>query len=90
MTKIGVYVSNMTDKLIKPGKYLTADEYHKHRLDAVSSYPFETLPVRQHNKKINWTHNGINIQRMYLKKNCEKHLNLHLCGGEGAHIHSCY
>ncbi|XP_019364817.1 PREDICTED: IQ and ubiquitin-like domain-containing protein [Gavialis gangeticus] len=35
MTKIGVYVSNMTDKLIKPGKYLTADEYHKHRLDAV-------------------------------------------------------
>ncbi|NXP15520.1 IQUB protein, partial [Thinocorus orbignyianus] len=35
MTKIGVYVSNVTDKLIIPGKYLTAEEYHKRRLEAV-------------------------------------------------------
>ncbi|XP_050763898.1 IQ and ubiquitin-like domain-containing protein [Gymnogyps californianus] len=35
MTKIGLYVSNMTDKLISPGKYLTAEEYHKRRLEAV-------------------------------------------------------
>ncbi|NXA09609.1 IQUB protein, partial [Sapayoa aenigma] len=35
MTKIGVYVSNMTDKLISPGKYFTAEEYHKRRLEAV-------------------------------------------------------
>lgn len=43
MTKIGLYVSNMTDKLITPGKYFTAEEYHKRRLEAVSPYPFETL-----------------------------------------------
>ncbi|XP_052646438.1 IQ and ubiquitin-like domain-containing protein isoform X4 [Harpia harpyja] len=35
MTKIGLYMSNMTDKLISPGKYLTAEEYHKRRLEAV-------------------------------------------------------
>ncbi|NWV48382.1 IQUB protein, partial [Daphoenositta chrysoptera] len=35
MTKIGLYVSNMTDKLITPGKYFTAEEYHKRRLEAV-------------------------------------------------------
>ncbi|NXV78394.1 IQUB protein, partial [Atlantisia rogersi] len=35
MTKVGLYVSNMTDKLLSPGKYLTAEEYHKRRLDAV-------------------------------------------------------
>ena len=27
MTKIGVYVPNMTDKLMIPGKYTTADEH---------------------------------------------------------------
>ncbi|XP_006896161.1 PREDICTED: IQ and ubiquitin-like domain-containing protein-like, partial [Elephantulus edwardii] len=35
MTKIGVYVSNMTDKLIAPGIYFTAEEYHLERLAAV-------------------------------------------------------
>ncbi|NWV70374.1 IQUB protein, partial [Malurus elegans] len=35
MTKIGLYVSNVTDKLISPGKYFTAEEYHKRRLEAV-------------------------------------------------------
>nr|XP_002190741.4 IQ and ubiquitin-like domain-containing protein isoform X1 [Taeniopygia guttata]XP_030112500.3 IQ and ubiquitin-like domain-containing protein isoform X1 [Taeniopygia guttata]XP_030112523.3 IQ and ubiquitin-like domain-containing protein isoform X1 [Taeniopygia guttata]XP_030112532.3 IQ and ubiquitin-like domain-containing protein isoform X1 [Taeniopygia guttata] len=34
MTKTGLYVSNMTDKLITPGKYFTAEEYHKRRLEA--------------------------------------------------------
>ncbi|OWK59154.1 IQ and ubiquitin-like domain-containing protein [Lonchura striata] len=35
MTKTGLYVSNMTDKLLTPGKYFTAEEYHKRRLEAV-------------------------------------------------------
>ncbi|XP_071597116.1 IQ motif and ubiquitin-like domain-containing protein [Heliangelus exortis] len=35
MTKRGLYVSNATDKLISPGKYFTAEEYHKRRLEAV-------------------------------------------------------
>ncbi|NWR64767.1 IQUB protein, partial [Bucorvus abyssinicus] len=35
MTKIGLYVSNVTDKLVTSGKYLTAEEYHKRRLEAV-------------------------------------------------------
>ncbi|NWW74083.1 IQUB protein, partial [Climacteris rufus] len=35
MTKVGLYVSNMTDKLLSPGKYFTAEEYHKRRLEAV-------------------------------------------------------
>ncbi|CAO2602653.1 IQ and ubiquitin-like domain-containing protein [Lemmus lemmus] len=35
MTTIGVYVSNMTDKLLKPGKYFTAAELHVRRLNAV-------------------------------------------------------
>ncbi|XP_075414731.1 IQ motif and ubiquitin-like domain-containing protein isoform X2 [Tenrec ecaudatus] len=35
MTKIGVYVPNMTDKLVTPGKYFTAAEYHAERLQAV-------------------------------------------------------
>ncbi|XP_065740270.1 IQ motif and ubiquitin-like domain-containing protein [Phocoena phocoena] len=35
MTKIGVYVSNMTDKLVAPGKYFSAAEYHAKRLKAV-------------------------------------------------------
>ncbi|XP_042326578.1 IQ and ubiquitin-like domain-containing protein [Sceloporus undulatus] len=34
MTKIGVYVSNITDKLIEPKTYVTADEYHERRLKA--------------------------------------------------------
>lgn len=35
MTKIGVYVSNMTDKLVTPGKYVSAAECHAQRLAAV-------------------------------------------------------
>lgn len=35
MTKIGVYVSNMTDKLLTPGSYFSAAEYHARRLNAV-------------------------------------------------------
>ncbi|XP_069101065.1 IQ motif and ubiquitin-like domain-containing protein [Argopecten irradians] len=27
MTKIGVYVANLSDKLVKPGKYITADDH---------------------------------------------------------------
>ncbi|XP_037375416.1 IQ and ubiquitin-like domain-containing protein [Talpa occidentalis] len=35
MTKIGVYVSNMTDKLVTPGNYISAEKYHAQRLVAV-------------------------------------------------------
>lgn len=35
MTKIGVYVSNITDKLLEPGDYFLAEEYHARRLKAV-------------------------------------------------------
>ncbi|XP_069812186.1 IQ motif and ubiquitin-like domain-containing protein isoform X2 [Dendropsophus ebraccatus] len=35
MTKIGCYVTNVTDKLIEPKKYVTADEFHTRRLKAV-------------------------------------------------------
>nr|XP_046210872.1 IQ and ubiquitin-like domain-containing protein [Oncorhynchus gorbuscha] len=35
MTQIGCYVSNMEDKLISPGSYITAAQYHSKRLRAV-------------------------------------------------------
>ena len=35
MTKIGVYMSNMPDKLLTPGKYTTADEHKATMLDNV-------------------------------------------------------
>ncbi|XP_010779092.1 IQ and ubiquitin-like domain-containing protein [Notothenia coriiceps] len=36
MTGIGCYVSCMDDKLVAPGNYITADQYHEERLRAVS------------------------------------------------------
>ncbi|XP_055506213.1 IQ and ubiquitin-like domain-containing protein isoform X1 [Leucoraja erinacea] len=35
MNKIGCYVSNIKDKLLTPGRYFTAEEYHECRLNAV-------------------------------------------------------
>ncbi|XP_077600274.1 IQ motif and ubiquitin-like domain-containing protein [Stigmatopora nigra] len=35
MTSVGCYISNLTDKLVSPGRYITADEYHAARLNAV-------------------------------------------------------
>ncbi|TRY55437.1 hypothetical protein DNTS_003808 [Danionella cerebrum] len=35
MRKIGCYVSDMEDKLLIPGSYITADQYHSTRLGAV-------------------------------------------------------
>ncbi|XP_062914217.1 IQ and ubiquitin-like domain-containing protein [Mobula hypostoma] len=35
MTKIGCYVSSITDKLLTPRRYFTAEEYHACRLNAV-------------------------------------------------------
>ncbi|XP_078272635.1 IQ motif and ubiquitin-like domain-containing protein [Rhinoraja longicauda] len=35
MPKIGCYVSNIKDKLLTPGRYFTAEEYHACRLNAV-------------------------------------------------------
>ena len=37
MTTIGCYVANMTDKLVVPGRYETADEYHSKRLEKVGN-----------------------------------------------------
>nr|XP_033813944.1 IQ and ubiquitin-like domain-containing protein [Geotrypetes seraphini] len=50
MTKIGCYVSNLTDKLIKPGKYVTAAQYHARRLKAVII--IQTYFRRFHAKRI--------------------------------------
>ena len=44
MTGIGVFVSNMEDKLLVPGKYTTADE-HKSMLLRKVSYDSESPPV---------------------------------------------
>lgn len=35
MTKVGCYTSNTDDKLVSPGKYITADEFHKKRFEKV-------------------------------------------------------
>ncbi|XP_061750345.1 IQ and ubiquitin-like domain-containing protein isoform X2 [Nerophis ophidion] len=35
MTSVGCYISNLTDKLLSPRGYITADEYHSTRLNAV-------------------------------------------------------
>ncbi|XP_061628722.1 IQ and ubiquitin-like domain-containing protein [Phyllopteryx taeniolatus] len=35
MTSVGCYISNLKDKLLSPGRYVTADEYHDARLNAV-------------------------------------------------------
>ncbi|XP_004602304.2 IQ and ubiquitin-like domain-containing protein [Sorex araneus] len=50
MTKIGVYVSNMSDKLITPRKYFTAEEYHARRLNAV--IVIQTYYRRWHAKRV--------------------------------------
>ncbi|XP_076863418.1 solute carrier family 13 member 1 isoform X2 [Brachyhypopomus gauderio] len=50
MTKIGCYMSNMKDKLITPGIYITADEYHSRRLKAIIT--IQTYTRRWQAKKI--------------------------------------
>ena len=40
MTKIGVYVSNLPDKLMVPGKYTTADEFRSNIYNRVSQLLF--------------------------------------------------
>ncbi|ETE67865.1 IQ and ubiquitin-like domain-containing protein, partial [Ophiophagus hannah] len=53
MTKIGVYVSNVTDKLIEPKPYVTADEYHARRLKAtivIQTYCRRWLAIQWVNK----------------------------------------
>lgn len=43
MTKIGVYVSNMEDKLVVPGHYTTAEEHHQYILKKVWISDFSWL-----------------------------------------------
>ncbi|KAM9313229.1 IQ motif and ubiquitin-like domain-containing protein [Gastrophryne carolinensis] len=50
MTKIGCYVANITDKLVQPRKYTTADEYHARRLKA--TIVIQTYFRRFHAKKM--------------------------------------
>lgn len=40
MTKIGVYVSNMPDRLVVPGPYTTADEHQRKIFDRVRAKAF--------------------------------------------------
>ncbi|XP_049635333.1 IQ and ubiquitin-like domain-containing protein [Suncus etruscus] len=50
MTKIGVYVSNISDKLITPRKYFSAEEYHAKRLKAI--IVIQTNYRRWHAKRV--------------------------------------
>ncbi|XP_063783249.1 IQ and ubiquitin-like domain-containing protein isoform X2 [Pseudophryne corroboree] len=50
MTKIGCYVANLTDKLLQPKKYVTADEFHARRLKAV--IVIQTYFRRFHAKRV--------------------------------------
>ncbi|XP_068132480.1 IQ motif and ubiquitin-like domain-containing protein isoform X2 [Hyperolius riggenbachi] len=50
MTKTGCYVSNETDKLLQPQKYVTADDHHARRLKAV--IVIQTYFRRFHAKKV--------------------------------------
>ncbi|XP_069759481.1 IQ motif and ubiquitin-like domain-containing protein isoform X2 [Narcine bancroftii] len=64
MTKIGCYVSNITDKLLTPGQYFTAEEYHACRLNAViviqtyfrqwSARNYVQQLRMQRNKRLQW------------------------------------
>uniref|UniRef100_A0A4W2EBV3 Ubiquitin-like domain-containing protein n=1 Tax=Bos indicus x Bos taurus TaxID=30522 RepID=A0A4W2EBV3_BOBOX len=60
MTKIGVYVSNITDKLVKPGKYVSAAEYHAKRLQAI--IVIQTYYRRWHAKVVV---EGLRRQKMF-------------------------
>ncbi|XP_068788113.1 IQ motif and ubiquitin-like domain-containing protein isoform X3 [Struthio camelus] len=71
MTKIGLYVSNVTDKLIRPGKYVTADEYHKRRLEAV--VVLQTYFRRWH--AINLVQNLREKKRLRLEWEAQEELN---------------
>ncbi|XP_077117174.1 IQ motif and ubiquitin-like domain-containing protein [Ranitomeya variabilis] len=50
MTKISCYVANITDRLIEPKKYVTADEFHASRLKAVIT--IQTYFRRFHAKEV--------------------------------------
>ncbi|XP_044132881.1 IQ and ubiquitin-like domain-containing protein [Bufo gargarizans] len=50
MTKIGCYITNITDRLIEPKKYVSADEFHARRLKAVIT--IQTYFRRFHAKRV--------------------------------------
>ncbi|KAM8974338.1 IQ motif and ubiquitin-like domain-containing protein [Pelodytes ibericus] len=50
MTKIGCYVANITDTLLEPKRYLTADEFHARRLKAIIK--IQTYFRRFHAKRV--------------------------------------
>ncbi|XP_040267691.1 IQ and ubiquitin-like domain-containing protein [Bufo bufo] len=50
MTNIGCYITNITDRLIEPKKYVSADEFHARRLKAVIT--IQTYFRRFHAKRV--------------------------------------
>ncbi|XP_063165629.1 IQ and ubiquitin-like domain-containing protein [Candoia aspera] len=80
MTKIGVYVSNITDKLIEPKEYVTADEYHAQRLNAtivLQTYYRRWLAIQWVNKLKEQLRLRMEWEREEeLRKQREKELNM--------------
>ncbi|XP_048405532.1 IQ and ubiquitin-like domain-containing protein isoform X2 [Stegostoma tigrinum] len=89
MTKIGCYVSNITDKLVTPGKYFTAAQYHAQRLKAVivlqtyfrrwAAKNYVQQLRMQRNRRIQWEQEQeLKIEmgkQEYLKKQYERRMN---------------
>ncbi|XP_078076272.1 IQ motif and ubiquitin-like domain-containing protein isoform X2 [Mustelus asterias] len=89
MTKIGCYVSNVTDKLITPGKYFTAAEYHACRLKAtiVLQTYFRRWAAKnyvqqlrmQKNRRVQWEQEQelkIKLEKQnYIKRQYERRMN---------------
>uniref|UniRef100_UPI00398EA95E IQ motif and ubiquitin-like domain-containing protein n=1 Tax=Pristiophorus japonicus TaxID=55135 RepID=UPI00398EA95E len=89
MTKIGCHVSNITDKLITPGKYFTAAQYHDCRLNAIivlqtyfrrwSAKNYVQQLRMQRNKRLQWEQDQELIIKMeknaYIKKQYERRMN---------------
>ncbi|XP_067906999.1 IQ motif and ubiquitin-like domain-containing protein isoform X2 [Heterodontus francisci] len=89
MTKIGCYVSNITDKLITPGRYFTAAEYHAWRLKAVivlqtyfrrwSAKNYVQQLRMQRNRRMQWEQEQelkVKMEKQnYIKKQYERRMN---------------
>ncbi|XP_048463351.1 IQ and ubiquitin-like domain-containing protein isoform X2 [Rhincodon typus] len=89
MTKIGCYVSNITDKLVTPGKYFTAAQYHARRLKAVivlqtyfrrwAAKNYVQQLRMQRNRRIQWEQEQELKIKMgkqeYLKRQYERRMN---------------
>ncbi|XP_038637187.1 IQ and ubiquitin-like domain-containing protein isoform X1 [Scyliorhinus canicula] len=89
MTKIGCYVSNITDKLITPGRYFTAAEYHACRLKAVivlqtnlrrwAAKNYVQQLRMQRNRRVQWEQEQelkVKLEKQsYIKRQYERRMN---------------